>query len=78
MTVTDFYSLAAVFLAALVGLLITIPVTMADRQGSSWLLLVGIIAGGLVGWRRRKSHAFLYFCLVCVIALATLISFQLF
>ena len=63
-------------LGALTGALIVIPITTVEAGAG--LVAVGAAAGGLVGYRRRKSRAFFYFAIACALILSTIISFSMF
>ena len=72
-TFDQFRGLACVVLGAITGVLIGLPLAI---EGRAWIVPVSLIAGLMVGYRRRRSVAFLYFCLVTILLLATVISFQ--
>lgn len=68
----------SVLLGALMGLLVAIPLASTELRSSGAILVVGAtVFGGLTGFRRRKSRAFLYFCLIGICVLSSLISFSL-
>lgn len=76
---------SCVVMGSLCGFLIGLPIAMdaansPDSSGiSSFLVLgAGLLAGALVGYRRRNSTAFFYFSLVCVLVLASTVSLNLF
>ena len=74
-----FVEIACIGLGALVGCLIVLP--LVATPGSSApvpLLVAGTAAGAVIGYRYRGSRAFLYFSLVCILLLATVISFSTF
>ncbi len=66
-----------VLMGAIVGFLVLYPfaVTFSGLQATV-LLLLGFTFGGLTGYRRRESHLFFYFALLCICILSTLITFS--
>lgn len=64
---------ATVVLAAMVGGLISLPISIGGNTTQSLLLPITIIFGGLMGYRKRHNRFFFYFCLVAVAVLATLL-----
>lgn len=71
----SFREFASIVLGAILGGLIILPFALPDQQASNfWILLVGLFAGGLIGYKRRKSVAFLYFCMIAVVILASVLS----
>lgn len=76
MTYEQFRSGAVIALATLVGVLVTLPIATAPGA-TSWVVMAGAAGGGLVGWRRRESVFFLYFCLVAVLFLSSILVLQM-
>lgn len=73
-----FYRLLALFniaLGGLCGALIALPIAAQQPQSGTLLGAACIAFGILNGYRWRTSRAFLYFALVTVLALASLVSF---
>jgi hypothetical protein len=69
----------SIFLGALMGCLVTIPIISTELQSFGAPLLVGAaLFGGLAGHRHRENRAFLYFCILGILVLSTLISFSMF
>lgn len=67
-----------VILGGMVGGLIAFPVASQTMSASGPILLAASTAAGLlVGYRRRKSRPFLYFCLFVIVTLLTLILFNM-
>lgn len=71
---------ATVLLGTLIGLLVGLPWSTTHTStptpslgvaGAATLPLLFALLGGMVGFKKRKSHAFFYFSLVCVLILAT-------
>lgn len=73
-----FMAAANIFLGALTGCLISIPLVTTSSIPPLPVTLLSILGGAAIGYRRRASRAFLYFAIVCVLALSCLISFALF
>ncbi len=74
-----FQTCAAVILGAITGFLISFPIAIGPTASKVGLIafIAGGGAGALVGYRRRKSRAFLYFCFVAILVLAGTISSSL-
>lgn len=70
----EFMKFAAILLSALVGVLIAFPLIIAGDANNLYFLPIAALLGGLVGYRRRNSRIFLYFCMLAVIILAFVIS----
>ena len=68
---------ATVVLAAMVGGLISLPISITADNSQRCALPIMIVLGGLLGYRKRHNRFFFYFCLVAVVVLATLINFQM-
>lgn len=65
-------------LGAVMGTLIVLPLlTETPGMRGALALLLGAAGGGAVGFRRRTSPAFLYFCIAGILALASVISFSM-
>ena len=78
MIVTRFLQISCVVLGALTGCLIGIPLAVQSGSASGiWIVFSFSALGGLIGYRRRTSRAFLYFCLGAVLILSSLVSFSL-
>lgn len=69
----QFRAIACVALGALAGGLVGVPLI---GDGAAWFVPLFAVAGAVAGYRRRRSTAFLYVCLVTVLVLSTLISFH--
>lgn len=64
-------------LGTLTGILVAVPISIdASNAPNGLVLLAGAAAGALIGWRRRTSTGFLYFCAFAILTLASLISYQ--
>jgi uncharacterized SAM-binding protein YcdF (DUF218 family) len=60
------------------GCLVAVPMTSTNLQSMGTpLLLIAVLFGGIAGHRHRNNRAFLYFCLVGILVLSTLISFSM-
>lgn len=74
-----FRAAAAVMLGALTGSLIVLPLIAGNPEhtgaGALAYLGAGALFGALTGYRRRGSTMFLYFCVVCILALSSVIMF---
>jgi hypothetical protein len=69
---------ACPFLGGMVGSLIVLPVALQTQSMYGPIMLIaGFLAGGLLGYRRRDSRAFLYVSLFATVTLLTLILFQM-
>jgi hypothetical protein len=66
----QFRSIACVVMGALAGALIAAPFA----AGRMWLVPLSAAAGLAAGYRRRRSAAFLYFCILTILILAMLVS----
>jgi len=74
---SKFLNIACISVGGMVGCLIAIPLTFSSNGSSKFVVLLASIAlGMLVGYRRRGSRVFLYFCLLCVLILSSLVSFS--
>ena len=75
----DFRALGCMILGALVASLIALPLVFNNPEAPSriWLLLPALLMGALVGYRKRHSTFFFYFCLLAVLALSTLLMRQM-
>lgn len=73
-----FMATANIILGSLVGCLICIPIITTSEGPRLPVLVLSGLAGAAIGFRRRSSRAFLYFSIICVLALSCLISFALF
>jgi hypothetical protein len=76
-----FHELASIVLASFIGVLIVVPyatilVSNEQRALSLITLLTGAVVGFLVGKRRCKSRLFMYFCMLVVIILSTIIGYS--
>jgi hypothetical protein len=71
-----FLAFSNVVLGAIVGVLIAIPLTPAVSSGplAGTLVLASGLLGAAVGRKRGASRGFLYFALVAVLVLASLVS----
>jgi 4-amino-4-deoxy-L-arabinose transferase-like glycosyltransferase len=72
-----FRQYATIFLGGLTGLLIFYPLATSYFFSPVLPYLIfafSFIAGALVGYRRRNSGIFLYFCMIAIIILAVVIS----
>ena len=75
---SKFLQYATIGLSGMVGALIAIAwAPAAGANKGLGIILVGTAMGLLVGYRRRDSKFFFYLTLVCICALATVISFSL-
>jgi len=63
-------------LGALLGCLIGMPLNLTSSSlfGRASLLLLFTVLGGAIGYRRRHSKVFLYFALLSIVLLASIIS----
>jgi len=71
---------ASMLLAGMTGLMIAYPYALGylGTPYKSYLILISsFIAGVLIGYRRRNSRIFLYFCMLAIIILASVISLSL-
>lgn len=69
-----FLHLACIGLGGLAGALITLPIAMSRLDSVGLLILfAGSSFGFLAGYRRRTSRAFLYFCILSILVLLTLL-----
>lgn len=73
---TVLMTLSAIILGGMAGYLIGIPLDVSQKLPFPATPLF-TLAGALVGWRRRESRGFIYFSAVCVLMLATLVSFSM-
>jgi hypothetical protein len=73
-----FREIVCVVLGAITAVLIALPVVTQEGAPSpiALLALFGGM-GALIGYRKRHSTFFFYLCLVSVIALSSLISYNL-
>lgn len=74
----DLYrEVSCVVLGTLIGALISVPLT-AQMSGFAGMVvpLLIVLIGGLIGYRRRRSAAFFYFCILASLALSWLIFTQ--
>lgn len=72
-----FQAIATIVLATLMGYLIVLPIVLsATPNQSTPLLIIGPMAGGMVGYRNRHSRFFFYLTIVGVLTLSTILSFQ--
>ena len=72
---------ACVLLGAMSAALIAMPLALGQVKEpllGTLLIVACALLGARIGYRRRNSAGFLYFALVCVLILSTLISFSLF
>ncbi|MCI5064195.1 hypothetical protein MRY87_00565 [bacterium] len=78
-----FQTVAAVALGTLTGLLIALPLspspggTDAPSLFGMLVLPASAAAGALIGYRRRESRAFLYFCFAAILLLSGTLSTSL-
>lgn len=77
-----FLGYATVALGAIMGLLIASPLATIYAQSENFSMAyltfaVFTLGGALVGYRRRKSRAFLYFCMIGTAVLSSIISFSM-
>lgn len=76
----SFLNGATILLSAMVGILIIYPLALArlspagSPSSGYGMLLLGAAGGALLGYRRRNSRIFLYFCMLAIIILAIVIS----
>lgn len=75
LTFSRFREYASIVLGSLMGALIAMPVA-AEANAALMLVPLGAVLGGLVGYRRRASTFFLYFCIVCILILSSVIMFE--
>lgn len=75
----QFREISCIVLGAITGFLIGLPWAL-QAQGAVSIItpLLFAACGGLVGFRQRRNTLFFYLCLVCVVALASLLSRNLF
>jgi uncharacterized membrane protein len=66
---------AAIVLGAFTGGLIMAPVGAGG--GTLLLLPLGLVLGGMVGYRRRHNFSFIYLCVFCILILSTIYLFQM-
>lgn len=65
---------ATICISTVVGILITLPISIALPGGTSLIPpLFGAVAGLLVGLRKRSSRPFLYLALVSALVLSWLL-----
>ncbi len=80
MQLSSFYRGACVVLGALLGVLIVFPMTMVAHLSpplATLALVIGVLLGAAIGYRRGESRAFLYFLLLSVGLLSTVLVRQL-
>ena len=79
-SVSPFLQGSSVVLSTIAGYFVSMPLAIAapTPSQSSLIFGAGILAGLLIGLRRRKSRAFFYFCVTITGILASLISFASF
>lgn len=75
---TKFLKLTNIVLGIMCGLLIAFPLSYSVSNPIFGLavLLMGTALGAFTGYRRANSRAFMYFCIVAVCILSTIISFS--
>ncbi|MCB0335566.1 MAG: hypothetical protein KDD62_04650 [Bdellovibrionales bacterium] len=66
---------ATIVLSALLGTLLALPLLGSGLPAP--LIAVGAVLGALIGWRRKESRFFFYFVLLGVLAMASLLSFEM-
>lgn len=71
-----FYAFSSIVLGGITGILIVLPMagsseTLSVPYQMSYTLL-GAILGAMVGYRRRKSRYFTYFCIAAILCLSIL------
>lgn len=66
-----FIRYANIVLGGLLGVLIAIPVS----SEAPFQLILGLVLGALVGYRRRDSRLFMYMTIVFVLILSSLIYY---
>ncbi len=73
----EFRHIACVVLATIFSFLFSIPLTAGLERGAALGLIVTFsLLGALIGSKRRASVGFFYFCLVGVLVMSWLVSFQ--
>ncbi len=69
----QFNQIASIVLAGVIGVLIAAPLALSYyRDYSLGVIILGLVGGLLVGYRRRRSRPFFYFCLVATLILSSL------
>lgn len=70
-----FQQFSTILLAGITGVLILLPLGMSHSpEYLHWFALLGFSAGTLVGYRRRESRMFFYYCLAAVVMLSCLLT----
>ena len=73
----EFRELACVALSTIFSFLFSIPLTIGLEHKVALLLIVTFSTlGYVIGFKRRKSVGFFYFCLIGVSVMAWIVSFQ--
>lgn len=72
--VTRFQTCASVALGGMIGTLIALPFALPQGSIGALYLLPLLFLGGMIGYRRRESRAFLYFSFVAILLLSSLLS----
>ena len=73
-----FLKIVNLVLGTMCGLLIAFPIalSMQNKTFGTLFLVMCTVLGTFSGYRRAKSRAFMYFCIVAVCVLSTVISFS--